>query len=101
MTVPIFLGLLAAFGVLTSYITEAVKKTLKRKTYSANLIVLAVSLVIGSGGTAVFYIIKHMAFNTTNILCMILMAVAVWLVAMLGYDKVMQLIAQLSKIGKG
>lgn len=100
MTLPIFLGLLAAFGVLASYVTEAIKKSFKGKVYSANLIVLAVSIVTGSGGTAVFYLLRHIPFDTTNIVCMVLMAAAVWLVAMLGYDKVTQLIVQVSKLKK-
>lgn len=39
-------------------------------------------------------------FTPPNIVCMVLMAVAVWVGAMLGYDKVIQMIDQIKNIKK-
>ncbi len=101
MTLAIFLGLLVVFGVLVSALTEVVKKGLEKakRQYSANFVVALISVVIGIGGTAVFYSLRGIPFTGVNIECMILMGVAVWLGSMLGYDKVMQMIEQFSKIG--
>ena len=44
------------------------------------------------------YLFTGIAFTPPNIVCMVLMAVAVWVGAMVGYDKVLQMIEQLKNL---
>ena len=97
MTFNVFLMLMAAFSVLTSLFTEAVKKSFDSLGvgYAANIVVLLASAIVGGLGTSAFYIFSGYEWNISNIICIFLMMVANWLVAMVGYDKVKQAITQL------
>lgn len=102
MTITLFMALLATLAVAVSLLTEAVKKFFEESahTYSSNLVVLILSIVVGIGGTAMAYVSLDIAFTSPNILCMVLMAVAVWVGSMIGYDKVLQMIEQFKNIKK-
>lgn len=97
MTVEKFLVLLTILSVVTSLITEAVKKFINKKDteYATNIVVLIVSVIVGGTGTVVFYMYNGIAWDALNVASVFLMIVANWLVAMLGYDKVMQAITQI------
>ena len=97
MTFEVFLMLLAAFSILTSLFVEAVKMLLDslKVGYASNILVLCLAALVGGIGTAFFYIWNSYAWTPTNIICIFLMICANWLVAMLGYDKVMQSITQM------
>ena len=97
MTVQIFLAILTVFAIVTSLITEAVKMFLDsfNVEYASNLVVLATSTLVGGFGTAIFYVLMGYEFTVINAVCIFLMIIANWLVSMLGYDKVMQAIAQM------
>lgn len=99
MTISIFITLLTAFSVITSLFTEALKKMFDSAgfKYASNILVFIVACVVGIGGTAVYYVFGSIDFNTTNVICMILMGLASSIGAMVGYDKVVQAIAQLHK----
>lgn len=96
MTLALFLGLLLFFGIVTSMLTELAKRELTAagRRYPSNLIVLMISVIVGIGGTALAYFFFKIPYDAHNIVCMILMGVMVWFGAMLGYDKVIQLITQ-------
>ena len=96
MTVEMFLILLTIFSALTSLVTSAVKKYLDSMDakYASNMIVLIVAVFIGGIGTGVFYALNGHPFNTVNTLCIFLMVCANWLGAMVGYDKIRQVITQ-------
>lgn len=100
MTVTLFITLLVILSVAVSLFTEAVKKFLDEAgvKYSSNLVVLILSIIVGAGGTALMYVFLGIAFTTANVLCMILMALAVWVGAMVGYDKVLQMIEQVKSL---
>lgn len=101
MTITLFMGLLVVLAVVTSLVTEAVKSFLDTFTfveYASNVVVLVVAMVVGTLGTATAYILLGIGFTTANVLCIGLMAVAVWLGAMVGYDKVIQLIEQIKML---
>lgn len=100
MTLTLFMTLLAILAVVVSFLTEAVKKLLDKKEakYSSNLVVLIIALIVGVGGTALTYLFLGIAFTFPNIVCMFLMALAVWVGAMIGYDKVIQLIEQVKTL---
>jgi uncharacterized membrane protein YczE len=98
MTTTMFLILLSAFSVISGLVTEAVKKLMNDKAnLSYNLIALVISLIVGSVGTAIYYQLNGIIFDTNNIIYMILMGFASGLSSMVGYDKVVQSINQLNK----
>lgn len=98
MTITLFIVLATICCAVSGLLTEGIKKWFQNagKEYSANLIALIDALVVGCGGTAVAYVLLGVAFTLPNVLCLILMTVVVWLGSMIGYDKVMQLIAQIA-----
>lgn len=102
MTITLFMALIVVLAIAVSLLTEAVKKFFEgtKVTYSSNVVVLIVSIIVGIGGTAMAYISLGIAFTPPNIICMVLMAVAVWVGSMLGYDKVLQMIEQIKNIKK-
>lgn len=98
MTVSMFLILLAAFATVTGLLTEAIKKLLDRRggVYASNILALIVAIIVGIGGTAFYYVYAAIPFTIVNIISMFLMALANWLGATVGYDKVTQAIAQIT-----
>lgn len=97
MTVETFLVLLAIFATVTSLLTEGVKTFLDslKVKYASNIVVLIVAFVVGGAGTSIFYVWNQYEWTSLNVICIFLMALANWLVAMFGYDKVMQAILQI------
>ncbi len=83
------------FSTVTSLITEAVKKYVKN--FPVDLIVLIVSCIVGGMGTLAYYVIANMGFSITGGIYAVLMALATWLSAMLGYDKVIECIGQFKR----
>lgn len=98
MSVTIFSELVVVLSLAVSLITQAVKKTLGGKKYSANLVVLIVSVIVGAAGCSLAYIFMGIPFTPYNIAYIILMAVVIWVGAMVGYDKVLQMIDQLKTV---
>ena len=102
MTISLFLTLIVTLATAVSLLTEAVKESFEgtKIKYSSNVVVLIVSVIVGIGGTALTYMFLGIPFTTLNIICMVLMAVVVWIGSMLGYDKVLQMIEQIKTIKK-
>lgn len=102
MTINLFMTLIVVLAVVVSLLTEAIKKLLDSLEvhYSSNVLVLIVSVVVGICSTALTYLFLYIPFTPPNIVCMILMAVVVWVGAMLGYDKVLQMVEQVKNIKK-
>lgn len=100
MTLTLFMTLLVVMAVCVSLITEAVKKFMDdaKVKYSSNMVVLIVSIIVGAGGTVLVYLFAGIPFTTANIVCIVLMAVAIWVGSMVGYDKVLQMVEQLKTI---
>lgn len=94
MTLTIFMTLITILSTIASLFTEAIKKNFEVK--NATLVVLIISAIIGWGGGAITYVFMGIPFAANNVLCLILLAPAIWLCATLGYDKVKEII---SKIG--
>ena len=95
-----FILLMTICSAISSLLTEGVKKWYQNagKEYSANLIAMVNAVIVGCGGTAIAYILLGVAFTLPNILCLVLMAAAVWLGCMIGYDKVIQLVQQITSM---
>lgn len=97
MNTVTFLILLSAFSVLSSLVTEGIKKIASDKAnLSYNIVALIVALVIGGIGCGIYYQLNAIPFNTNNVIYMILMGLASGLTATVGYDKVKQAILQLT-----
>lgn len=97
MTVTMFIMLLTAFSTLTGLCTEGIKKLLDEQgvSYASNLLACIVGLIVGVCGTAAYYVIATIPFSAVNVVCMVLMGVASAVGAMVGYDKLMQMLKQL------
>ena len=100
MTVTLFISLFTFGSVLCGLITEAIKNFYKNegKEYSANVIALVDALIVGGLGTATAYMLLGIPWTVNNIICLILMCVVIWLGAMVGFDKVLQTISQISNL---
>lgn len=95
MSTTIFLMLLSAFSILSSLVTEGIKKLMSDKAnLSYNIVALIVALVIGSVGCAIYYQLSGTAFTINNTIYMILMGFASGLCAMVGYDKFKEALIQ-------
>lgn len=96
MNTTMFLILLSAFSVLSSLVTEGIKNIATDKVnLSYNIVALITALIIGGGGTAVYYQLNAVPFTVNNIIFLVLMSLASGLTAMTSYDKVKQTIEQL------
>lgn len=100
MSIALFTILVTIFSSISALLTEAVKKAYDNagSGYSANILALINAIVVGCGGTAVTYLLLGIAFTATNLVCLFLMGIVVWVGSMIGYDKVKQLLEQLSVI---
>ena len=101
MTMTLFIALYTVLaGAVASLITEAVKKWYQNanKPYSSNMIALIVSIVAGGLGTSIYYILNDIPWTVNNIICIFLMVVAIWVTAMIGFDKCKQLLDQLKAV---
>ena len=97
MSFTMFIMLFTVGSLIASLFTEALKKALDEagKVYSSNLIALIMAVVVGGCGTTAAYVLLDVAFNAKSIICIVLMAIAIWIGAMVGYDKVHQLFEQI------
>lgn len=97
MTVTAFLIILSTCAAATSLVTEGIKKLLDeaKVSYATNLLVFIVAIIVGCGATALYYVNYQIPFNALNSVYLALMGVANWLGAMIGYDKVRQMITQI------
>lgn len=95
MTIEIFLFLFTIGSLISSLLTEAIKKM--DLNMSVNIIAFIDAMVVGFLGTIAFYLIVGIVWTPTNIVCIFLMTFCIWIGSMIGYDKVMQTIAQLKR----
>ena len=100
MSIALFTILITILSSVSALLTEALKKAYDNagKKYSSNTLALINAIVVGCGGTAIIYLLLGIAFSITNVVCLLLMGIVVWIGSMIGYDKVKQLIEQLSII---
>lgn len=96
MTITMFITILTIGSLVSSLLTEALKKAITN--ISANLIALANAIFVGLVGTASTYIILNVEWNLQNIVCLVLMIACVWMGSMCGYDKVIQTVIQINNL---
>ena len=92
MSVTLFLSLFTIGSMISSLLTEAIKKAVD---VSSNIIALVDAIVVGVAGTTAAYILIGVPFDAQNIICIALMTVCIWVGSMIGYDKVIQTISQI------
>jgi uncharacterized membrane protein YeiH len=93
MTITLFLTLVTILSIISSAITEAIKKVFGDQ--QPTLVDLVLSVVTGIGGGFAAYILMGINFTPTTIICLILLPLAIWLCSTLGYDKVKEIIEQI------
>lgn len=98
MTMTMFILLATIMCTISGLLTEGIKAWYKnnKKEYSVNLIALIDAFAVGGIGTAIAYVLMGITFTLSNILCIVIMIAAVWLGSMIGYDKIIQTITQIS-----
>ena len=93
MTITMFITLFTIGSMVSSLLTEALKKSFK--DMSTNVIALIDAGVVGILGTASAYILMGVSLTPPNIMCLVLMVFCIWIGSMVGYDKVLQTISQI------
>lgn len=90
ITFEIFLTGLLIVSTFTGLATEGVKKMLTgtNVTCPANILAAIVSVVLAVGLGVGYVILSGMSFTANIIVCIVALAFAGWLCAMVGYDKV-------------
>lgn len=91
--------LLLACAVFTSLITQGIKVLLddQKVAYSSNVIAAVVSVVLAVTIPIGHTLYSDGGFSLQLVIQIIVLAVLSWLCAMLGYDKVLQALAQIRK----
>lgn len=102
MTVTLFISLFTFGSVLCGLMTEAIKTAYNNagKEYSSNIIALIDAVIVGGVGTATAYMLLGIPWTINNVICLVLMAVVIWLGATVGFDKVLQTISQIGNLPK-
>lgn len=97
MNTTMFLILLSSFSFLSSLVTEAIKGIASDRVHlSYNIVALITALMVGGGGTGIYYQLNAVPFTVNNNIYIVLMGLASGLVSMVGFDKVKQAIEQLT-----
>lgn len=100
MELQVFITGLLFVSTLTGLVTEAVKKyldergTAYRPNALAGWVALVVSLLIGIA----YIVITGAAVTATMIVYLVALMLLSWLCAMVGYDKVVQTLAQMREV---
>lgn len=95
MTATLFLKLLFICSLVTGLLTEAGKKLLEN--FPNNMMALITGLAVGIATTAIVYQFYNIAYTANNIISMFLMGLSSATGSMLGYDKIVQCIKQVTK----
>lgn len=101
MNTTMFLILLSSFSVITGLVTETIKKVATDKSnLSYNIVAIVTALIVGGCGTAIYYQLNGISFTADNIIYIILMGLASGITSMNGFDKVSQVLSQISNKNK-
>lgn len=96
MSMQVFLMLLLAVSILTSLTVEALKKFIGDKFHYSSNVLAGITAVVLSTIVGIFYcVMANVAFNSHIVIILIALVFLSWLCAMVGYDKVIQAIAQI------
>ena len=100
MTITMFISMLTAGSFVSSVLTEAIKQAYKNanKACPPNIVALINSIVVGGGGTAAAYMLMGIDWSVNNIICLAGTVLSVWVMCMVGFDKFIQSINQVTGI---
>ncbi len=97
MTVEIFLMMLLACSVLTTLTVEAIKKMFTNgEARKANIVAAVVAIILAIAVGVIYAIVTAATVNAQYIVMIVTLCFLSWLCAMVGYDKVVQAIAQIT-----
>lgn len=96
MNTGIILTALAIVSALTTLTVQGIKKMLDEqgKTYKSNLLAGIVSVVLSIGSVIGYVLYYGQAFTVQTVVLMVAFAFLSWLCAMVGFDKIKQLLEQ-------
>ncbi|HIY00818.1 MAG TPA: aminopeptidase [Candidatus Blautia faecipullorum] len=96
MTMEYFLLLLMIVSVMTGLFTEAIKKLLDELQvgYCSNVLAGIVAVILACVVDAGYVIMIDAVLNSKMAVILIALVLLSWLIAMVGYDKVIQAISQ-------
>ena len=99
MTLEIFLLGLMIVSIFTGLFTEGIKKLLDEMTvkYHSNFLAGGVAVVLSALVGAGYLILTETQINDKMAVYLIVLVLLSWLASMVGYDNVIQAIAQLKK----
>lgn len=98
MTITIFILGITICSAFTALVTEAVKKMIGKKS-NPNVIAAICSIIVAVITAIVYAVFTGITVDTTYIVAGILLVIFSWIGAMVGYDKLIQTIHQIT--GKG
>ena len=98
MSLHVFLIMLLACSILTTLTVEAIKKMFtngeaRKANIIAAIVAVVLAIVIGIGYAIIFAV----TVNATYVVLIIALCFLSWLCAMVGYDKVIQAISQITE----
>ena len=100
MKIDMFAFALLVVSTLTGLVVQAIKAILaetggamKRPNTAAGIVAIVLAVLLGVG----WMIYTGTAWTAQMVLTLVALAVLSWLCAMLGYDKVMQTLAQIKR----
>lgn len=93
----IFLTGLFVVSLLTGLVTEGIKRLLDeyKKEYHSNVVAGIIAVVFSVLVDIGYTVVNNMAFDAVWVVYLISLIILSWLCAMLGYDKVIQTLAQI------
>ena len=100
LSFDVALALVTAFSIITSVVTQFAKMVLDtmKVRYASNIVVLVVAAIIGAGGTLLYYENYQIPLNALTSVYLAIMCIVNCMGAMLGYDKIKQMIEQLKAV---
>lgn len=98
MDLEVFLVLLMAVSITTGLVVEGVKNVFIELgiSYHANILAGCVAVTLAAAIGASYMILTEAAFNQRMAVVLIALMLLSWLSAMVGYDKVIQAITQIT-----
>lgn len=100
MSIEFLVMLLVIESAVTGLLTQAVKMFYQNagKECAANVVALIDAVVVGGVLTSCIYVILGVPFGLKTIIYIAGYVVVVWIGAMIGFDKVVQMIKQITAI---
>lgn len=98
MSLNFLITALSVISIVTGFVVEGVKKLLNNTKfkYSSNLLAVVVSVLITIIAAVAYIVINEIKFSSLILFEIIGMALLSFLVSTIGYDKVIQMLKQIS-----